>query len=101
MGGRERGRHRSKSATRGNGRHRSTRHKRKHSRSASSSNEVSLPMPIPPDDTADVAAAKKQANQQLVCISKIECKEERLKEFRHLQRQWHPDKNPSSLDIAT
>jgi len=31
----------------------------------------------------------------------MEPKEARMKEFRALLRQWHPDKNPSRVEVAT
>ena len=41
------------------------------------------------------------ALQRLLKINTLESKEARAKEWRTLLRQWHPDKNPDKMEVAT
>jgi curved DNA-binding protein CbpA len=41
------------------------------------------------------------ALNQLTAIQKMESKDARSKEFRQLLRNWHPDKNPDKVEVAT
>lgn len=34
-------------------------------------------------------------------LREVEPKEARMKEFRALLREWHPDKNPGKVEAAT
>lgn len=49
----------------------------------------------------DIAQAKKNVLAKLTTMKNVEPKEERAKQFRFLLREWHPDKNPERLDMAT
>lgn len=49
----------------------------------------------------EIAQAKKQVLAKLTVMKNVEPKEERAKQFRLLLREWHPDKNPERLDMAT
>jgi len=49
----------------------------------------------------EIALAKKQVLAKLTDIKGIESKDQRAKEFRQLLREWHPDKNPERIDMAT
>lgn len=60
--------------------------------SAATSAEVSNP---------ELDLAKKSALDQLVKMKSVEPRDARMKEFRALLRQWHPDKNPEKKDLAT
>merc|ERR1711862_845603 len=52
-------------------------------------------------DPPEIAQAKKQVLAKLTTMKNIEPKEDRAKEFRQLLREWHPDKNPDRIDMAT
>lgn len=52
-------------------------------------------------DPPEIAQAKKQVLAKLTDLQKVEPKEQRAKEFRLLLREWHPDKNPDKLEMAT
>lgn len=52
-------------------------------------------------DPPEIAKAKKQVLAQLTVLKNVEPKEQRMKEFRQMLREWHPDKNPDRLDMAT
>jgi len=47
-------------------------------------------------ETPDVAAAKKLVLDKLVKMKEVEPREARMKEFRSLLREWHPDKHPDN-----
>mmetsp|Transcript_124556 Transcript_124556/g.278533 ORF Transcript_124556/g.278533 Transcript_124556/m.278533 type:complete len:296 (-) Transcript_124556:8-895(-) len=49
----------------------------------------------------DVAKAKAAILDRLVALKSVEPKEERMKEWRALLREWHPDKNPHRVEVAT
>jgi len=49
----------------------------------------------------EIALAKKQVLAKLTELTKIEPKEQRAKDFRNLLREWHPDKNPERMEMAT
>jgi len=49
----------------------------------------------------EIAQAKKQVLAKLTVLKNVEPKEQRAKEFRLLLREWHPDKNPERIDMAT
>ncbi|CAE8628821.1 unnamed protein product, partial [Polarella glacialis] len=49
----------------------------------------------------ETAQAKKRVLAKLTELQKVEPKEQRAKEFRTLLRDWHPDKNPEKLEMAT
>lgn len=48
-----------------------------------------------------VEKAKAEALEKLMELKQVEPKEQRLKEWRLLLRQWHPDKNPENQEVAT
>lgn len=48
-----------------------------------------------------IAKAKLEALEKLRSMQSVEPKEERSKQFRALLREWHPDKNPDKLEVAT
>jgi len=49
----------------------------------------------------EIEEAKAEALAKLMKLREVEPKEARMKEFRALLRQWHPDKNPSRAEVAT
>jgi len=49
----------------------------------------------------EVEKAKAEALEKLLRLREMEPKEARMKEFRALLRQWHPDKNPGRVEVAT
>jgi len=52
-------------------------------------------------DNAEINEAKKDALQKLMDLKEIESKDTKIKEWRKLLRQWHPDKNPEKKEVAT
>jgi len=52
-------------------------------------------------DNAEINEAKKDALQKLMDLKDIESKDTKIKEWRKLLRQWHPDKNPEKKEVAT
>lgn len=42
-----------------------------------------------------------EALEQLTKLQKIGSREARVKEWRSLLREWHPDKNRDKVDVAT
>lgn len=58
---------------------------------------ASKPVHEPPE----IAQAKKQVLAKLTVMKNIVEKEQRQKEFRQLLREWHPDKNPERIEMAT
>merc|ERR1712039_207004 len=50
---------------------------------------------------AEIEKAKVEALAQLQALREVEPKEARLAQFRALLRQWHPDKNPDKIEVAT
>lgn len=59
------------------------------------------PQAAPVKEPPEIAQAKKQVLAKLTVMKNIEPKEQRAKEFRLLLREWHPDKNPERIDMAT
>mmetsp|Transcript_66421 Transcript_66421/g.194818 ORF Transcript_66421/g.194818 Transcript_66421/m.194818 type:complete len:398 (+) Transcript_66421:222-1415(+) len=49
----------------------------------------------------EVEKAKGEALQQLMKLKGVQPKEQRMKDFRALLREWHPDKNPARTEVAT
>lgn len=49
----------------------------------------------------EVEKAKAEALERLMKLRSVEPKEARMKEWRELLRQWHPDKNPDRTEVAT
>lgn len=39
--------------------------------------------------------------QKLLKLKEVEPIQARMKEYRELLRQWHPDKNPDKVEVAT
>lgn len=61
-------------------------------------------VPVPQaavNEPPEIALAKKQVLAKLTTMKNIEPKEQRAKAFRELLRQWHPDKNPERIEMAT
>eukprot|EP00401_Gymnodinium_catenatum_P020917 CAMPEP_0117600122 /NCGR_PEP_ID=MMETSP0784-20121206/76309_1 /TAXON_ID=39447 /ORGANISM="" /LENGTH=84 /DNA_ID=CAMNT_0005402713 /DNA_START=131 /DNA_END=382 /DNA_ORIENTATION=+ len=50
---------------------------------------------------SEIEKAKAAALEQLMKLQSVEPKEVRMTEWRALLRQWHPDKNPDSVEVAT
>lgn len=42
-----------------------------------------------------------EALKNLTKLQSVEPKEQRAKEWRLLLRNWHPDKNPDKVEVAT
>lgn len=53
------------------------------------------------DSNPVVENAKAEALEKLMKLKLVEPKDQRLKEWRLLLRQWHPDKNPENQEVAT
>ncbi|CAE8628746.1 unnamed protein product [Polarella glacialis] len=53
------------------------------------------------ESNPEVEDAKKEALEKLMKLKTLEPKEARLKEWRLLLREWHPDKNLQRLEVAT
>jgi len=49
----------------------------------------------------EVEKAKAENLEKLVKLQSIEPKEQRMRAYRELLRQWHPDKNPDKVVVAT
>lgn len=49
----------------------------------------------------EIEKAKHEALQRLMTLKSLEAKDARMKEWRLLLREWHPDKNPDRVEIAT
>lgn len=52
-------------------------------------------------DTKEIDEAKKDALAKLMALNSVEPKDERMKQWRSLLREWHPDKNPDKTEVAT
>lgn len=53
------------------------------------------------EEEKQIEVAKQEALVQLEKLRKMEPKEARMKEWRILLREWHPDKNPEKQQVAT
>lgn len=49
----------------------------------------------------EVEAAKTEALEKLQQLRELQPRDARLREWRVLLRQWHPDKNPDRVEVAT
>lgn len=49
----------------------------------------------------EIDKAKADALVQLTRLQSVEPKDARIKEYRSLLREWHPDKNPDRVELAT
>jgi len=54
----------------------------------------------PSTSNPEIESAKKNALEKLTALKCLE-KEARLKQWRALLREWHPDKNPERVELAT
>mmetsp|Transcript_85471 Transcript_85471/g.148953 ORF Transcript_85471/g.148953 Transcript_85471/m.148953 type:complete len:218 (-) Transcript_85471:306-959(-) len=52
-------------------------------------------------DSPEIQKAKMEVLEHLKKLQGVEPKELRTKEFRALLRNWHPDKNPENVEVAT
>lgn len=76
----------------------------KSSKSKSSSSGCVMEEPAhtePVSNNPDIDKAKAEALEKLLKLKTVEPKEARMKEWRELLRQWHPDKNPHRIEVAT
>lgn len=55
----------------------------------------------PVSEPPEIAQAKKQVLAKLTMLQNVEPKEQRARQFRELLREWHPDKNPEKIEMAT
>jgi len=55
----------------------------------------------PVSHNPEIDKAKAEALEKLLKLKTVEPKEARMKEWRELLRQWHPDKNPQRIEVAT
>jgi len=62
---------------------------------------VPVPQGEPVNEPPEIALAKKKVLAKLTTLKNIEPKEQRAKAFRELLREWHPDKNPERIEMAT
>merc|ERR1712217_487624 len=53
------------------------------------------------EESEEVSKAKIDALQKLTSLQSVEPKDARIKGYRALLREWHPDKNPDRLEVAT
>mmetsp|Transcript_74041 Transcript_74041/g.154405 ORF Transcript_74041/g.154405 Transcript_74041/m.154405 type:complete len:385 (-) Transcript_74041:59-1213(-) len=49
----------------------------------------------------EIEKAKSEVLEKLMKIKQVEPKEQRIKDWRALLREWHPDKNPDKTEVAT
>lgn len=83
------------------------KHKKKKSSSSSSSDDASSDCKVEESDSAaasgnpEIDAAKSDALERLMKLRSVEPKETRMAEWRALLREWHPDKNPERIEVAT
>jgi len=49
----------------------------------------------------EVEKAKADSLERLMKLQGVEPIQQRMKEYRELLRQWHPDKNPDKVEVAT
>eukprot|EP00928_Gymnodinium_smaydae_P002914 TRINITY_DN11065_c1_g1_i1.p1 TRINITY_DN11065_c1_g1~~TRINITY_DN11065_c1_g1_i1.p1 ORF type:complete len:405 (+),score=96.94 TRINITY_DN11065_c1_g1_i1:168-1382(+) len=49
----------------------------------------------------EIDKAKSEALEALLRLKEVQPKEVRMTEWRALLRQWHPDKNPERIEVAT
>lgn len=93
---------------------RSKKKRRVSSSSSSSSSGVSICEPAaaaivenagsadkPVVESPAVLEGKAKALEQLLKLKNMEPQDARLKEYRKLLREWHPDKNPDRKEVAT
>mmetsp|Transcript_33866 Transcript_33866/g.79183 ORF Transcript_33866/g.79183 Transcript_33866/m.79183 type:complete len:333 (-) Transcript_33866:77-1075(-) len=73
---------------------------RSRSKSSSSSSSSSKSDPKEPTNP-EVDKAKADALEKLLKLKEVESKDQRMKEWRTLLREWHPDKNPDRVEVAT
>merc|ERR1711972_883173 len=52
-------------------------------------------------ESKEIQDAKLDALQKLTALQAVEPKDQRMKDWRALLRNWHPDKNPDRLELAT
>lgn len=52
-------------------------------------------------DPPEIAKAKGEAAAELMKLKSVEPREKRMKDWRALLRNWHPDKNPDRVEVAT
>lgn len=62
---------------------------------ASSSAQADIP------SNPEIEKAKSEVLEKLMKIKQVEPKEQRIKDWRALLREWHPDKNPDRVEVAT
>jgi hypothetical protein len=55
----------------------------------------------PAREDPEIALEKKKVLAKLTVMKNVEPKEQRMKEFRPLLREWHPDKNRERIEMAT
>merc|ERR1712232_1289088 len=78
----------------------SKRKKKKRNRSSSSEgDEKDAANQV--EESEEVQKAKIDALQKLTSLQSVEPKDARIKGYRALLREWHPDKNPDRLEVAT
>lgn len=84
---------------------RAKRRKRRSSCSSSCSAEKKVDAAAlqenPITTSPEVQQAQHEAYEKLVALKSVENKDERMKEWRALLREWHPDKNPDRAEVAT
>lgn len=91
----DRSRSRSRSHS-GRSRKRSRSRSRRHSRGSAAMRAATTSK-----DSKEIDEAKMVALQKLTKLQSVEPREARMKEWRSLLRQWHPDKNPDKVEVAT
>merc|ERR1712190_504017 len=53
------------------------------------------------EEPKEVQDAKLEALQKLTALQSVDPQDKRMKGYRALLREWHPDKNPDRLEVAT
>mmetsp|Transcript_18649 Transcript_18649/g.33673 ORF Transcript_18649/g.33673 Transcript_18649/m.33673 type:complete len:421 (+) Transcript_18649:176-1438(+) len=74
---------------------------KKHRSSSSSEEAGGGGLNVKVSGNPEVDKAKQEALQKLLALREIQSKEDRIKEWRALLRQWHPDKNLDNVEVAT
>jgi len=99
----KRKRGRSDSSSSKSSRSRKKKSKKHKSRSSSDSSKASEESVAVAQEAVDpeINKAKAEALEKLVKLRDVEPAEARMKEWRALLRQWHPDKNPDRVEVAT
>lgn len=68
---------------------------------ASSSAAAQDTAPAPSNSSPETEKAKAEVLEKLLKLREVEPREARIRDWRALLREWHPDKNPDRVEVAT